>query len=95
MVTGFDIDDEALGIAQENLTNMELTEEMDLIKADISQLKLSKTKSFDTVIMNPPFGTRKAGIDIAFLKKAVEVKLHIYLLKISYKELFRFSLFFA
>jgi len=73
MVTGFDIDDDALQIAQENLTDMEIVEEMDLIKTDVSRLKLSKTKHFETVIMNPPFGTRKAGVDIAFLKAAIEV----------------------
>lgn len=72
-MTGFDIDDDALAVAQENLRFMELTEEVELFKADISQLKFSKTKYFDTVIMNPPFGTRKAGIDVAFLKAAIEV----------------------
>jgi len=79
MVTGFDIDDDALQIAQENITDMELVEEIDLIKADISQLKLSKTKNFETIIMNPPFGTRKAGIDMAFLKAGIEVKNQYYL----------------
>ena len=73
MVIGFDIDDDALAVAQENLKFMELTEEVELFKADISHLKFSKTKYFDTIIMNPPFGTRKAGIDIAFLKTAIEV----------------------
>lgn len=32
------------------------------------------SKSFDTVIMNPPFGTKKnAGVDIQFLKTAISL----------------------
>ncbi|TEB15288.1 methyltransferase, partial [Perkinsus sp. BL_2016] len=26
---------------------------------------------FDTVLMNPPFGTRRAGVDVAFLRAAL------------------------
>jgi predicted RNA methylase len=40
-VTGFDIDDDALTVAQENIKYMELTDEVDLFKADISQLTQS------------------------------------------------------
>lgn len=29
--------------------------------------------NFDTVLMNPPFGTRRAGIDVMFLERALEV----------------------
>ena len=28
---------------------------------------------FDTVLMNPPFGTRRSGIDVIFLETALEV----------------------
>lgn len=28
---------------------------------------------FDTIVMNPPFGTRNAGIDTAFLMHAMNV----------------------
>lgn len=31
------------------------------------------TGRFDTVLMNPPFGTRRAGIDVIFLERALEV----------------------
>jgi len=72
LVTGYDIDDDALSIAYQNLDDTGLNEEMDLVKTDVSKLKLSKTKYYDTIIMNPPFGTRKAGIDVAFLKTAIE-----------------------
>lgn len=30
---------------------------------------------YDTVLMNPPFGTRRAGIDVIFLERALEVRL--------------------
>jgi len=30
-------------------------------------------KAFDTVIMNPPFGTRKKGADLIFLKMAISL----------------------
>jgi predicted RNA methylase len=33
-----------------------------------------KPNSFDTVIMNPPFGTKNnAGIDMLFLRRAIEL----------------------
>lgn len=31
------------------------------------------SERFDTVLMNPPFGTRRAGIDVIFLERALEV----------------------
>ena len=33
---------------------------------------VSPTARFDTVIMNPPFGTRIAGIDMVFLQRGIE-----------------------
>lgn len=32
------------------------------------------TERFDVVLMNPPFGTRRAGIDVIFLERALEVR---------------------
>ena len=52
---------------------MECPEKIDLINMDISTIKFSKAKAFDTIVMNPPFGTRKEGIDLVFLKKGIEV----------------------
>ena len=34
-----------------------------------------KKKIFDLVIMNPPFGTKKEGIDVIFIQKAMKVSL--------------------
>ena len=71
---GYDIDDAALEIAKRNIENMELVEFIELFKIDISQLKLPRPHFYDTIIMNPPFGTRKEGIDMVFLKTAFEVR---------------------
>jgi predicted RNA methylase len=34
---------------------------------------LVENKKIDVVIMNPPFGTKKKGIDMIFLQKALQV----------------------
>jgi len=69
MCFGFDIDYDALGICQRNV------EEFDLHNIEIVQLDIRKwtklddhrfVQMFDTVIMNPPFGTRQQGISIQF-----------------------------
>ena len=35
-------------------------------------------KKYDTVIMNPPFGSQRPGADRIFLKKALEISDHIW-----------------
>jgi len=68
-VCGFEIDTSAIKVLKENFDMFDLKEEV--IKCDITQLKA--TESVQTVIMNPPFGTKQnAGIDIIFLEKAVQ-----------------------
>jgi len=74
---GIDIDPKALSLAQENAQTLEV-ENMEFIVCDIQQLSiLSKPQisltQIDTVIMNPPFGTKNKGIDMLFLKKATEI----------------------
>lgn len=42
------------------------------LPASAEETGIYLSKSFDTVIMNPPFGTKKnAGVDIQFLKAAI------------------------
>lgn len=41
----------------------------------LSFMDLFMTGVFDTVIMNPPFGTKNQGIDLIFLEKAWEVRM--------------------
>ncbi|XP_010889229.1 rRNA N6-adenosine-methyltransferase METTL5 isoform X2 [Esox lucius] len=72
LCVGFDIDDNALEIFKRNTEEFELTN-IDLIQSDISSLSSDAyAKKFDTVIMNPPFGTKhNQGMDMQFLKTAL------------------------
>lgn len=85
---GFDIDPTAITIAQENAQQLEV--DIDFVLCDVSELEIHSTlealltavlaftprpEKFDTIIMNPPFGTRVKGIDMTFLLKAVNVRL--------------------
>jgi len=69
MCFGFDIDSDALNVCQHN------TEEFELNNVELVQLDVRKwakvddhrfVQMFDTVIMNPPFGTRQQGIFTPF-----------------------------
>lgn len=43
-------------------------------QSSFKEIPKSYKKTFDTVLMNPPFGTKKnAGIDMKFLKVAVSL----------------------
>jgi predicted RNA methylase len=44
----------------------------DVVLADISQMPLPCHPIFDIVVMNPPFGTKEAGIDMKFLEFATK-----------------------
>ena len=58
---GFDIDSDALGIASANFSDFDLGN-VELVQCDVAQLTSCSShrwsKVFDTVIMNPPFGTK-------------------------------------
>ncbi|XP_022755015.1 methyltransferase-like protein 5 isoform X5 [Durio zibethinus] len=69
-VIGIDIDSQSLGIASMNAENLEL--DIDFVQCDISNLGW-RGQIVDTVVMNPPFGTRKKGADIDFLFVALKV----------------------
>lgn len=70
---GFDIDPDAIKIAQENSETFEV--DIDFVNTDLSVATLDRFKGkLDTVIMNPPFGTKNnKGVDMVLLKKAIEV----------------------
>lgn len=80
-VIGIDIDQDALDIAQENISSFELESEIDLINCNLASGGenrvldyLASRKTIDTVIMNPPFGTKdNKGIDLLFLKNAIDI----------------------
>ncbi|PIN12298.1 putative RNA methylase [Handroanthus impetiginosus] len=69
-VIGFDIDAESIEIASSNAEELEI--DMDFVQCDIRNLRLSD-RTIDTVVMNPPFGTRKKGADMDFLSVALKV----------------------
>lgn len=70
-VVGFDVDAAALQVCSRNCHEMELTG-VDLVQRDLSQDFDPRWHAvFDTTVMNPPFGTRTKGLDIAFLKASL------------------------
>jgi predicted RNA methylase len=73
LVIGIDADMDALAIAQKNIDEAEV--QMELLLSDVSTMPLgSLIGKVDTVVMNPPFGTRNKGIDVAFLKQALHLQ---------------------
>ncbi|XP_072982299.1 uncharacterized protein [Typha latifolia] len=69
-VLGIDIDPESLEIASQNAADLEV--DIDFIWSDIKSLKL-RGPLVDTIVMNPPFGTRKKGSDMEFVFMALKV----------------------
>ncbi|XP_054278074.1 rRNA N6-adenosine-methyltransferase METTL5-like [Macrosteles quadrilineatus] len=64
---GFDIDHEALDIFSENREDLGV-DDCDSVLCDVCKLDDRWNNFFDTVVMNPPFGTRQKGIDLDFVK---------------------------
>ena len=59
MTVGFDVDGDALEIAARNCAEFEI-QTCELIQGDVEQIALCDRwrKTFDTIVMNPPFGTK-------------------------------------
>ncbi|EME30018.1 Methyltransferase-like protein 5 [Galdieria sulphuraria] len=69
-IVGIDVDESALAIAKVNTIQCGLP--VELLQSNITELPFNSAV-FDTVVMNPPFGTRRKGIDVVFLEKAIEI----------------------
>lgn len=73
---GFEIDSDAIQVFRDNITEMELPI-VDCVQCDVLKdlhTNSKWTKCFDTVIMNPPFGTKNnAGIDMKFLEIGINL----------------------
>lgn len=69
LVTAVDIDADILKVFKENIDEMEITN-IEAIQCDFLNPNVSRWEGyFDTVLMNPPFGTKNnAGIDMNFLR---------------------------
>jgi putative methylase len=71
-----DIDSDALGIARENSVRLGL-HNVDFAACDVESMALAY--QFHVAFQNPPFGIwARRGIDMAFLRKALEVSRIVY-----------------
>jgi len=72
-VVGVDIDMDALDQCRANMSELEVDEhDIELIRANVLTLPTIMRERYDTVVLNPPFGTKNnAGIDLAFLQSAL------------------------
>ncbi|KAL6226523.1 hypothetical protein ACLB2K_000485 [Fragaria x ananassa] len=69
-VIGIDVDPESLELASLNAEELEL--DIEYIQGNIKNLGW-RAEVVDTVVMNPPFGTRQKGADMHFLSVALKV----------------------
>jgi predicted RNA methylase len=66
-IVGVDIDEKAIVLARENA--MEAEVQVEWVVSDIASI----SGEYDTVIMNPPYGTRSRHLDVRFLERAFEL----------------------
>ncbi len=66
-VVGVDIDERSIALARENA--MAAGVQVKWVVSDINEI----VGKYDTVIMNPPYGTRSPHFDVRFLERAFEL----------------------
>lgn len=71
-VTGYEIDNDALELAK----NYSSENDLDIKWVNLAIENIDK--KYDTVIMNPPFGSQRPGADRAFLEKSLEIGKRIW-----------------
>ena len=71
-VTGYEIDDKALELAK----NYSKEHNLDIKWVNLAIENIDK--KYDTVIMNPPFGSQRPGADRTFLNKALDISTNIW-----------------
>lgn len=75
-VLGVDVDAAALRLAAANAAAADAPPALDLLRADVlaaaGERGDAPLGAVDTVVMNPPFGTKRRGVDVAFLQAAVQ-----------------------
>jgi len=77
-VTGFDIDMDALELFQQNIAEFEI-DNVDIVNSDVKNIDCGERRKFDTVVMNPPFGTKhNKGLDMVFLRKGLDMADVVY-----------------
>ena len=75
-VTGYEIDEDALMIA------IDYSKKNDLDIKWVNMAIENISESYDTVLMNPPFGSQRPGADAIFLEKALNVSSNIWTIHI-------------
>ncbi|MCF2137129.1 MAG: METTL5 family protein [Candidatus Thorarchaeota archaeon] len=70
-VLGIDIQSKALKVCQRNSKMLGTDSATDWVLGEIASLQFRE--SVDTVVSNPPFGVKKKGADMTFLKKALSI----------------------
>lgn len=80
---GLDADPDALATARTNLDGMDV--ECALLRVDVvtglpfrQQGRKSGGSLFDTILMNPPFGTKNQGVDLLFVQRGLAVAPVVY-----------------
>lgn len=73
---GFDVDPSAIKLSVQNATDRNVLDRCNFVLCNIKNIDAVRPKRFDTVIMNPPFGTRDKGTDLIFLKSAINLACH-------------------
>jgi len=66
-VVGVDIDEKAIALARENALATGV--QVEWVVSDVAEV----VGRYDTVIMNPPYGTRSPHLDVRFLERAFEL----------------------
>lgn len=66
-VVGVDIDERAIALARENA--MATGVQVEWVVSDVNEV----VGKYDTVIMNPPYGTRSPHLDVRFLERAFDL----------------------
>lgn len=72
---GMEIDDDALNICKMNIRQSQFETSVEVLKIDVTEnIAAVRNAIFDTVIINPPFGTKNnSGIDMKFVEAGLSV----------------------
>ncbi len=70
-VIGVDVQSKALKVCQRNSGMLGTNGTTDWVLGEVASLEFKE--SIDTVVSNPPFGVKKKGADLVFLRKALSI----------------------
>jgi putative methylase len=70
-VIGIDVQSKALKASQRKSRRLGTEDKVDWVLGDVSSLQMMRP--VDTVVSNPPFGVKRRGADLRFLRKAISI----------------------